>query len=190
MTTTVRDLAPVDDHVRELAALIERLETALRDRPVGLAAATRAAECLSGGLPTPDILSADDQLGDPSAYRQHVLFVNRSIPFSIVALVWRAGQQTAIHDHRCWGAVAVLQGAEHETLYSFASEVDGRLPQLTPGRRTTYPAGDLSRSPHRVTFIRSRIEGPAWRSRCTFTAPTSPGTGPASGGPTRRTLAA
>ncbi len=142
MTTIVRDVAPVETRAQTLAPLIDRLELALRDQPVGMTAANRAADCLSYALPTPDILSAHDQLGDPDAYRQHVLYVNESVPFSIVALVWRPGQQTSIHDHRCWGAVAVLQGAEHETLYSLRSSDNAVA--LVPGRQTTYPAGDLS----------------------------------------------
>jgi predicted metal-dependent enzyme (double-stranded beta helix superfamily) len=142
MTTLFHDAAAIEVAAPELTPLIDRLEFALRDRPGGLVAATRAADCLSGRLPTPDILTADDRLGDPAAYRQHVLYVNRDVPFSIVALVWRAGQQTAIHDHRCWGAVAVMQGAEHETLYSLRAE--SSRSQLVPGRETTYPAGDIS----------------------------------------------
>ena len=141
MTTLFHDAAPIEVAAPELTPLIDRLEFALRDRPTGLVAATRTADCLSGRLPTPDILSADEQLGDPGAYRQHVLYVNRDVPFSIVALVWREGQRTAIHDHRCWGAVAVMQGAEHETLYSLRA---ADRSQLVPGRATTYPAGDIS----------------------------------------------
>jgi predicted metal-dependent enzyme (double-stranded beta helix superfamily) len=139
MTAIIRDQPLVDRRIPELDPLIDRLQFALRDRPTGMAAATRAADCLNAGLPTPDILSADEQRGDPNAYRQHVLYVDRQVPFSIVALVWQAGQVTTIHDHRCWGAVAVLQGAEHETLYTLRDH-----DRLVPGRQTSYPVGDIS----------------------------------------------
>jgi 3-mercaptopropionate dioxygenase len=142
MTTLIRDIPLAELRTRALAPLIAGLESALQDQPTGLLAASRAADCLTGHLPTPDILSVAEQLGHPDAYCQHVLFVDRQVPFSIVALVWREGQRTTIHDHRCWGAVAVLQGAEHETLYS--PQVHRRRLQLIPGRRTVYPAGDLS----------------------------------------------
>jgi predicted metal-dependent enzyme (double-stranded beta helix superfamily) len=142
MTRITRDAASVQTLTRLLAPLIDHLELALHDQPSGMTAAARAADCLSTSLPTPDILSENDQLGDPDAYRQHVLYVNQRVPFSIVALVWRPGQQTSIHDHRCWGAVAVLQGSEHETLYSLTPRDTGLT--LVPGRQTTYPAGDLS----------------------------------------------
>jgi len=138
MTTIIRDHAQVE-RIRELDPLIQRLHFALRDRPTGMAAATSAADCLHAGLPTPNILSAEAQAGDPDVYRQHVLYVDRQVPFSIVALVWRADQRTTVHDHRCWGAVAVLQGAEHETLYSL-----DRGDRLVPGRQTSFPAGDIS----------------------------------------------
>jgi predicted metal-dependent enzyme (double-stranded beta helix superfamily) len=142
MTTLVHDAVPIEVAAPQLSPLIDALEFALRDQPNGLAAANRAADCLSRQLPTPEILSAENQLGDPGSYRQHVLYVNRALPFSIVALVWRAGQRTTIHDHRCWGAVAVLQGSEHETLYSLRPEGAGS--RLAPGRQTVYPAGDVS----------------------------------------------
>jgi predicted metal-dependent enzyme (double-stranded beta helix superfamily) len=139
MTTLIRNRPTIDHRLDALASLIDELHAALRDRPTGLDAAIRAADCLTGSRPTPDLLTIDEQAGDPDAYRQHVLFVDARVPFSIVALVWRPGQQTTIHDHRCWGAVAVLEGAEHETLYALGDDE-----QLRPGQRTVYPAGFVS----------------------------------------------
>ncbi len=158
MTTIIRDATSVETRSQILAPLIDRLELALGDQPTGMTAANRAANCLSSALPTPDILSEQDQLGDPDAYRQHVLYVNQHVPYSIVALVWRPGQHTSIHDHRCWGAVAVLQGAEHETLYSLRSPGEA---QLVAGRQTTYPAGDLSAFAPPGDIHQVRNSGPA-----------------------------
>lgn len=141
MTALIRDLSVLEGPAQALAPLVTRLQATLRAQPSGIAAAEGAADCLQGCLPTPDVLSAEDRLGDPDAYQQHILFVDRLVPFSIVALVWREGQQTTIHDHRCWGAVAVVQGAEHETLYTLRNQP---LPHLLPGRQTSYPAGDVS----------------------------------------------
>jgi predicted metal-dependent enzyme (double-stranded beta helix superfamily) len=125
-----------------LSPLVRQLRRDLAGRPAGIDAATRAAECLVANLPTVEILAPAERLGDPTAYQQRVLFVDQELSFSLVALVWRPGQRTAIHDHRCWGAVAVLQGVEHETLYRPSSE--GTDAGLRPGRQTDYPAGDVS----------------------------------------------
>jgi 3-mercaptopropionate dioxygenase len=139
MTTLIRYRPTTEHRLDALEPLIDHLQSALQHRPTGLAAAIKAADCLGGALPTTDILTAEEQAGDPDAYRQHILFVDGRAPFSIVALVWRPGQQTTIHDHRCWGAVAVLHGAEHETLYALGDDE-----QLHAGQQTSYPAGDVS----------------------------------------------
>jgi 3-mercaptopropionate dioxygenase len=141
VTTFVRDTRAAPSPARSLTQLVSALRSALRDRPTGMTAATRAAECLVSHSPTPDLLTAQERLGDPDAYCQQVLFVDERARFSIVALVWRPGQRTAIHDHRCWGAVAVIQGSEHETLYALQTNETSQ--RLLPGRESVYPAGDV-----------------------------------------------
>ena len=42
------------------------------------------------------------------------LYVAPDGSFSIVALVWRPGQITRIHDHITWCVFGVIQGVEHE----------------------------------------------------------------------------
>src|SRR5579862_2217941 len=51
---------------------------------------------------------------DPERYRTSVVTVAPSGRFSVVAMVWLPGQQTAIHDHVTWCVVGVVQGLEHE----------------------------------------------------------------------------
>src|SRR3954469_17760431 len=53
-------------------------------------------------LPTPDVLTAAQRLGSPDDYRAHNLHIEPDGSFSIVALVWRPGQITRIHDHVTW----------------------------------------------------------------------------------------
>jgi predicted metal-dependent enzyme (double-stranded beta helix superfamily) len=50
-------------------------------------------------------------------YRQHLVHVHPAGRYSIVALVWKPGQATPIHDHRCWCVVGVWRGLERETTY-------------------------------------------------------------------------
>jgi 3-mercaptopropionate dioxygenase len=121
-----------------LEPLIDALHERLRSRPEPSHAALIAAQCLREYQPGPDVLSPADRLGSDEHYQQHVLHVDQAAGFSVVALVWRAGQRTTIHDHLCWGAVAVLQGVEQETLYSMVGD------ELVAQLRRINPTGDVS----------------------------------------------
>ncbi|GAA2866756.1 cysteine dioxygenase family protein [Streptosporangium fragile] len=79
------------------------------------ATAFAVADLLRRWLPPPEILTAQERLGDPDRYVGHTLHAETA--FSIVAVVWRPGQRTAIHDHIAWCVFGVLQGVEYETLY-------------------------------------------------------------------------
>jgi predicted metal-dependent enzyme (double-stranded beta helix superfamily) len=97
------------------------LVTAVR-RAVGMRAdwartAELVADELRAHLPGPDVLTAEQRLGDPDRPAGHVLHVEPDGTFSILGLVWRPGQTTRIHDHITWCVVGVLQGVEHEDLY-------------------------------------------------------------------------
>jgi predicted metal-dependent enzyme (double-stranded beta helix superfamily) len=68
-------------------------------------------------LPGPDVLTAEQRLGDPDDYCSHTLHVEPDGSFSIIAVIWRTGQLTRIHDHVTWCVVGVIQGVEHEELF-------------------------------------------------------------------------
>ena len=68
-------------------------------------------------LPSPEILTAEQRVGDPETYKSHLLHVEPGGAFSIVALVWRPGQVTPIHDHVTWCVFGVLQGVEYEEIF-------------------------------------------------------------------------
>ncbi len=76
-------------------------------------------------------------------YRQQVV---RSLPegkYSIVSLVWRPGQATPVHDHRCWCVVGVLQGTERETRFELVT--DGVEERLVVRGTAFYGAGEVCR---------------------------------------------
>lgn len=81
-----------------------------------------------------DLVAYDDWLpedfAEPDAqfYRQYLLHADPLERLSIVSFVWGPGQKTPVHDHRVWGLVGVLRGAEQSVPYERAA--DGRL---TPG---------------------------------------------------------
>lgn len=107
----------------DLTALVADLDLAVRsaqDDDTETVAAVCAA--LRPALSAPDLLLPEQRIGDPAAYRSHVLHVAPDGAFSLVALVWLPGQATTIHDHLAWCVVGVYEGAEHETRYRLTSE--------------------------------------------------------------------
>jgi 3-mercaptopropionate dioxygenase len=75
-------------------------------------------------LPSPAVLTAEQRIGDPKGYRSYPLHTEPDGSFSVVALVWRPGQVTPIHDHVTWCVFGVVQGIEHEELFRLDEERD------------------------------------------------------------------
>ncbi|MFJ4385961.1 cysteine dioxygenase [Pseudomonas sp. NPDC089408] len=65
---------------------------------------------------------------DPARYQQYLLHCDSRQRFSIVSFVWGPGQQTPIHDHRVWGLIGMLRGAEYSQGFA-RSEQGALLPQ-------------------------------------------------------------
>lgn len=108
------------------------------------------AEELAAHLPSADILSPEQRLGDPEGYRSHVLHSEPGGTFSIVALVWRPGQVTPIHDHVTWCVFGIVQGVEHEELFTLDEErgclVEAGANSNEPGDVNGFaPPGDIHR---------------------------------------------
>ena len=61
------------------------------------------------------------------------LYVEPGGSFSIVALVWRPGQITRIHDHITWCVFGVIQGVEQRG--AVRRRLESGRPQREPGRR-------------------------------------------------------
>jgi 3-mercaptopropionate dioxygenase len=76
-----------------------------------------------------------DALARPSAerYQQYLLHCDSQERFSVVSFVWGPGQRTPVHDHRVWGLVGVLRGAEYNQ--SFVRDASGRLSASGPPER-------------------------------------------------------
>jgi 3-mercaptopropionate dioxygenase len=103
--------------------------------------AERVVNALRGNLPGPaDLLPAHVLDGDAAGYKSHLLFAEPDGSFSIVAMVWRPGQETVIHDHVAWCVTGVLQGCEYEEIFSLTG--DGRA--LRPAGRNVNPGGSVS----------------------------------------------
>jgi 3-mercaptopropionate dioxygenase len=125
-----------------------RLVTAIRAAVGDEAPAEAVAEVLRAHLPSPDVLTPQQRTGDPDRYRTHLLHAEAD--FSIVALVWRPGQATPIHDHVTWCVFGVIQGVEYEELFALDEERACLVPagvSLSPvGEVTGFaPPGDIHR---------------------------------------------
>ena len=107
--------------------------------------AQRVAEQLRRHLPGPDVLSAEERLGSSDGYRSHTLHVEPDGAFSIIALVWRPGQVTRIHDHVTWCVFGVIQGVEHEDLFDAELNLVGQSDNATGEVSGFAPPGDIHR---------------------------------------------
>ena len=120
--------------------------------------AQRVARALHRHLPGPGILSTAQRRGDPATYQSHLMHAEPDGSFSIVALVWRPGQVTPIHDHVTWCVTGVLQGGEYEELFALR---DGETVLEEVGRNVSdtgdvtgfAPPGDIHRVRNRGTGV-------------------------------------
>lgn len=120
---------------RSLDALV-----ATHDDPQTVAA--RVGMLLRPALADPALLEHRHQEPATGHYRQHLVHVHPEGRYSIVALVWKPGQATPIHDHRSWCVVGVWRGVERETSYDLHSH-DGERYLLERSVVETHP-GDVS----------------------------------------------
>jgi predicted metal-dependent enzyme (double-stranded beta helix superfamily) len=96
-------------------------------------------------LPAPDVLTAEQRLGSPDDYCAYPLHAEPDGSFSIVALVWRRGQFTRIHDHVTWCVLGVIQGVEHEELFDADLNLVGRHENQVGDVSGFAPPGDIHR---------------------------------------------
>lgn len=137
--------ATLTDTARELTHDLSRAVRAESgERPRALA----AADVLPTFLADTDLLADEQRVGDPEAYRQHILHVEDDGLFSVVALVWLPGQVTPIHDHVSWCVVGVYEGNEEEEVFALSDDglrrrAVNRNPVGTVSALT--PPGDIHR---------------------------------------------
>jgi 3-mercaptopropionate dioxygenase len=75
----------------------------------------------------------------------HTLHVEPNGAFSIVAVVWRPGQVTPIHDHTTWCVFGVLQGLEHEDVFDADLNMRGQSDNRVGDVNGFAPPGDIHR---------------------------------------------
>jgi 3-mercaptopropionate dioxygenase len=131
--------------VNELTDLVDGVRTAVTAHAGWAETAQLVAGQLRAHLPHPDVLTAEQRLGSPDDYCAHILYVEPDGSFSIVALVWRPGQITRIHDHVTWCALGVIQGVEYEELFDAELNLVGRNENHVGDVSGFAPPGDIHR---------------------------------------------
>jgi 3-mercaptopropionate dioxygenase len=139
MTTT--ETRPIS----ELTDLVAGIRAAVDKHASWSDTAQLVADQLRQDLPSPEVLTADQRRGSPDGYRSHTLHVEPDGSFSIIALVWRPGQVTRIHDHVTWCVFGVIQGVEHEELFDADLRLVGRADNHVGDVSGFAPPGDIHR---------------------------------------------
>jgi predicted metal-dependent enzyme (double-stranded beta helix superfamily) len=129
----------------QLTELVAAVRTAVDAHADWSQTARLVADQLRLHLPTPELLTAEQRLGSPVGYRSHTLHVEPDGAFSIIALVWRPGQITRIHDHMTWCVFGVIQGVEHEELFDADLNPVGRSDNHVGDVSGFAPPGDIHR---------------------------------------------
>ena len=132
-----------------LTSLVAGIRSAVQSHADWAQTAELVADALRRDLPGPDVLTAEQRLGSPDEYVGHPLYVEPDGSFSIVALVWRPGQVTRIHDHVTWCVLGVIQGVEHEELFDADLNLVGESDNVLGDVSGFAPPGDI----HRVRNI-------------------------------------
>jgi 3-mercaptopropionate dioxygenase len=129
----------------QLTQLVDGVRSAVDTRASGSETAQLVAAQLRRHLPTADVLTPEQRLGSPDGYRSHTLYVEPDGSFSLIALVWRPGQVTRIHDHMTWCVFGVIQGVEHEDLFDADLNLIGRSDNHVGDVSGFAPPGDIHR---------------------------------------------
>lgn len=122
---------------RPLATLVDRLDAACAGSTDTIDAAVTAALREAGAQA--GLLSPEQKQGRADRYARHLLYADPAGRFSIVSLVWGAGQFSPVHGHYTWCSYVVVSGQLHEESYVWAR--DQKVATLTGA--TDRRAGDL-----------------------------------------------
>jgi predicted metal-dependent enzyme (double-stranded beta helix superfamily) len=125
------------------AQFLERMDSlvAAKDDPHVIADET--GHLLAELLEHPEFLEERFRRPAVASYRQHLVHVHPRGSYSVVSLVWKPGQATPVHDHRCWCVVGVLQGRELETRYHLYRQ--GKAELLVCDGESVYTQGQVCR---------------------------------------------
>lgn len=120
-------------HPERLRAFIGALAELIDGNPHESDLLHRGGQLLSQLVSFDDWLPDEFAIPDPTRYQQFLLHADSRQRFSVVSFVWGPGQSTPIHDHRVWGLIGMLRGAEYSQ--GFVRSAAGRLEREGPAIR-------------------------------------------------------
>ncbi|WP_439849696.1 cysteine dioxygenase [Pseudomonas syringae] len=127
-----------EQHPERLGAFIDALAELIGSEPHESDLLRRGGKLLAQLVSNDDWLPAEFAIPDSARYQQFLLHVDPLQRFSVVSFVWGPGQRTPIHDHRVWGLIGMLRGAEHSQGYARSAhghfETSGPPILLQPGQ--------------------------------------------------------
>lgn len=108
------------------------------------------SELLKSLVSHDDWLPEEFSRPDPQRYQQYLLHADARQRFSVVSFVWGPGQTTPVHDHRVWGLIGMLRGAEISQGYQLTAsglQPAGDPIRLEPGsvEAVSPDVGDIHR---------------------------------------------
>lgn len=131
------------EFIGNLAALLER-------DPPEAEILDRGSDLLKALVRHDDWLPPEFAQPGATRYQQYLLHADSSQRFSVVSFVWGPGQSTPVHDHRVWGLIGMLRGAEISQGYRLEAQglqPEGEPVRLDPGtvEALSPQAGDIHR---------------------------------------------
>ena len=86
----------------------------------------RVRSALERAVSDPDLLDAAQRETRAGCYARHVIYADPLGRFTVLAIVWGAGQFSPPHAHDTWCAYAVYDNPLHETVYAASDTADRR----------------------------------------------------------------
>jgi predicted metal-dependent enzyme (double-stranded beta helix superfamily) len=100
-----------------LAMLVAEIDAACDSPPA--AKKDRIIAALEAAVAQVELLTPDQRMPQSSCYARHLMHSDPAGRYSIVAIVWNAGQFSPPHAHHTWCAYAVCENVLEETLYAW-----------------------------------------------------------------------
>jgi predicted metal-dependent enzyme (double-stranded beta helix superfamily) len=122
-------------HAGSIGLLAAEISAACDEQPDTMRQRIRAA--LARAAAIPQLLRPDQRVPQADCYARHILYSDLAGRFTILAIVWGAGQFSPPHAHHTWCAYAVCESTLEETVFAW-NAATGRAEQV---RTETRPAG-------------------------------------------------
>ena len=100
--------------------------------------AERIKAALKRAVAEPGLLTPEQCLPKSDCYARHVIYADPAGRFTILAIVWGAGQFSQPHAHHTWCAYGVYENALKETVFTWNAATSTAHPLRTEARHPGY----------------------------------------------------